>query len=152
MKALPLLILPTILGAAFLWLQIYTSEASSMMNALLTGSLVLSVPLTAWLMRFLPQHPLILPFACCFTLYFILSLLQSSSEEGYIQLTQRQYGSEQRYIYPGHSGMGYADGLIHYTRCLPSVLIASTIVGLLNIAVIQAVRKTNKTVKEKMSL
>ena len=134
-KIIPYLILPTILGIAFLSLALTISQASTTMNLLLIISLVLSVFISSCLVRWLPLRPYALSVVSCFILYLVWSLLWASAEESYIFLTQSQHGPEGRYIYPGHSGMGYAGGFLQYFENLPLILILSTITGLFNLSI-----------------
>lgn len=135
MKIVPHLILPFAFAVVFLWWSLTIFQAAQLIEMLLIASLVAAFILTTLAIRAIPLSGFLLSIVSSVVLFFLWSLLWATAEEGYIHycvpLGSAEDGmGKSRYIYPGHSGMGDADGFMHYSKNLLPILGAGLLVGI----------------------
>jgi len=122
LKLIPCLIA----GALVIWAHEHFAQTWAPMFHLICLSLALSAAIAWWFFRralkatrqrqWKARHCL-----AVFVFFASWILFWAVAEEALIAWTLAEYGNDDtggRYFYPGHSGMGYADGLRHPIRLL----------------------------------
>lgn len=101
------------------------------MELMLWGSLILALPAAGFVVHRIRLRGLLSTILSTVMFFLLWSLLWAGAEELYIHLfTMSEKGADGwRYIYPGDSGMGYADGFVHYHRNVVPVLMAGALIG-----------------------
>jgi hypothetical protein len=145
MKAIAHLTIPAVCAFAFLLWSLMLFQANQLVEGLLIGSLILAFVLSWLVVRAVPISGFRLSVASSVGFFLLWSLLWATATEGYIFFCVAEGSTESgigksRYIYPGHSGMGYADGLVNYAKIIPAILLYSTVVGFISGIVLCVIR------------
>lgn len=145
---------PIVCAVAYLWFSLGIFEADRGMEWLLWGSLVLAIAVAGFLVHKVRLEGLFLTVFATAVFFLTWSLLWASAEEFYIhQFTMEEQGTDGwRYLYPGHSGMGYADGFVRYHQNVVPILLASLVIGTSWGTVLAIVRKLKALAQGEESL
>jgi hypothetical protein len=120
--------------------------ADQLVEVLLIFSLLIAIIITVLVTRLTRISGFALSFISSIVFFVLWSFLWASAEEGYIYFCVPEGSAEDgigksRYIYPDHSGMGWADGFKNYAKNIFPILAVSTVIGILSGSIVEVVRR-----------
>ena len=135
MRLITYLSIPVAGSIVFLWWSLLLFQANRTVELFLASSLVAAVILAIMFIRSSKASGFLFSVVVAIGFCVLWSLLWAGAVEGYIHYfvadgTNENGVGKSRYIYPGHSGMGNADGFLYYLKNLPGILFYGTILGL----------------------